>query len=252
MELLRTDRLILRRWQEDDEDRFIHIASQNHIAYWLSDWGGCSQWASNWIKGTVAGYTVNDPMIHFMTWAIVLKESGKLIGMINIGSDEYGKKEVGTGYFIDLDYTNNGYMTEALKALCAYVFRIYGYDHIALMVQPDNYASIAVAQKAGFQYIEDIMSDQVEKIISKYHDNIYFSFCENNSYKKFLSKPNSSNAKDCFKTTSTKGTLWAYKLFYVGCSRARKELVVLVDSNIISNFANELIAKMNLVGFETT
>ena len=31
-----------------------------------------------------------------MTWAIVLQESGKLIGMINIGSDEYNKVEVGT------------------------------------------------------------------------------------------------------------------------------------------------------------
>lgn len=160
MELLRSERLILRKWQESDVDRLINIASQKHIAYWLPDWAECSDWALKWVNGTVKeGYAVNDPMNHFMTWAIVLKESDKLIGMINIGSDEYDKKEVGTGYFIDSDYKNNGYMTEALKSLCEYVFTKYKYDHIALMVQPDNAASIAVAQKAGFRFIKDIMSD---------------------------------------------------------------------------------------------
>ena len=93
---------------------------------------------------------------------------------------------------------------------------------------------------------------EATKIIDKYHGNIYFDFCESELYNKFINKPNSSNAKNCFKTTSTKGTLWAYKLFYVGCSRARKELVVLVDSNLTSNFTKELISKMNLIGFETT
>ena len=36
---------------------------------------------------------------------------------------------------------------------------MYKYPSIALMVQPENAASIAVAQKAGFQFVEDIMSE---------------------------------------------------------------------------------------------
>jgi len=97
MELLQTERLILREWQESDTQPLIQMASTEHISYFLPEWGSCSDWAHPWIQGTVQkGYDINNPMEHFMTWAIVLQESGKLIGMINIGSDEYNKVEVGT------------------------------------------------------------------------------------------------------------------------------------------------------------
>lgn len=159
MELIQTERLVLREWQESDLTPLIHMTSKEHIAYWLPEWKSCSEWALPWIQNnTKKGYEINNPMEYFMTWAIVLKESDQLIGMINIGSDEFEKKEVGTGYFIDMDYENNGYMTEALRALCDYVFRTYHYDHIATMIQPENTASIAVAKKVGFQYVMDITS----------------------------------------------------------------------------------------------
>ena len=159
MELLQTERLILRQWQESDVQPLIDMTSTEHIAYWLPEWASCSEWARPWIQSrTKKGYEINDPMEYFMTWAIVLKESHKLIGMINVGSDEFDKKEVGTGYFIDMRYENHGYATEALKALCDYVFNTFHYDHIATMIQSNNAASIAVAQKVGFQYVEDITS----------------------------------------------------------------------------------------------
>ncbi len=160
MELLRTDRLILRQWEESDAQPLIQMTAKEHIATWLPEWKSCSEWALPWIKGSAQkGYELQNPMEHFMTWAIVLKESNQLIGMINVGSDEFGKKEVGTGYFIDGDYENKGYMTEALRALCEWIFRTYHYDHIATMIQTDNAASITVAKKVGFNYIADISSD---------------------------------------------------------------------------------------------
>lgn len=160
MELLRTQRLILREWQEQDVQALINMTSTEHIAYWLPEWASCYEWALPWIQGRVKkGYEISNPMKHFMTWAIVLQESDKLIGMINVGSDEFSKNEVGTGYFIDMDYENHGYMTEALKALCNYIFNTYNYDHIATMIQPNNVASITVAQKVGFIYVKDIISE---------------------------------------------------------------------------------------------
>jgi DNA helicase-2/ATP-dependent DNA helicase PcrA len=44
--------------------------------------------------------------------------------------------------------------------------------------------------------------------------------------------------------------LTAYRLFYVGCSRARKELTVVVDADKIVNFKDEFKVKMNSVGFD--
>ena len=79
--------------------------------------------------------------------------------LINIGSDEYDKKEVGIGYFLDTSHENHGYMTEALIAFCDYVFNAYKYSHIAAMIQPENVASIAVIRKAGFKCVNDIISN---------------------------------------------------------------------------------------------
>ena len=42
----------------------------------------------------------------------------------------------------------------------------------------------------------------------------------------------------------------AYKLFYVGCSRARKKLYVMVKKQMITNFEKEFISKMKSIGFE--
>lgn len=127
-------------------------------------------------------------------------------------------------------------------------FQSYYYDYLRTC---KSINTVNTTPASEFEKHKDYYIEEAKKIVDKYYGNIYFSFCEINLYNKFLSKPNSSNARKCFKTTSTKGTLWAYKLFYVGCSRARKELVVLVDSNLIANFANELITKMNSIGFET-
>ncbi|MDE5565402.1 MAG: hypothetical protein K2I77_00280, partial [Anaeroplasmataceae bacterium] len=42
----------------------------------------------------------------------------------------------------------------------------------------------------------------------------------------------------------------AYKLFYVGCSRARKKLFVLVKKEMITGFETQFISKMKLMNFD--
>lgn len=126
-------------------------------------------------------------------------------------------------------------------------FQLYYYD----------YNSTCKCVDLSFVAPADIFKDHKEyyinsanEIIEKYRNNLYFNFCEKETYEKFLNNPNSTNAKKCFKTTSTKGTLWAYKLFYVGCSRAKKELVILVDNSKAHSFREQLIEKMSTIGFE--
>lgn len=53
-----------------------------------------------------------------------------------------------------------------------------------------------------------------------------------------------------FKISKIEGILTAYKLFYVGCSRARKNLVIVVDETKINKFENEFKAKLISIGFE--
>lgn len=100
---------------------------------------------------------------------------------------------------------------------------------------------------------KDHKADYVKKaqsIKDKYQGNIYFDFFQLEKYNEYLLNPTSTNAKECFKFTKIKGALWAYKLFYVGCSRAKNDLTVVVDINKIAAFKSALVEKMTSVGFE--
>ena len=66
-----------------------------------------------------------------------------------------------------------------------------------------------------------------------------------NYYEEYLKKPNVGNAKKCFKD----GIVMAYKLFYVGCSRARKNLTVIVEDSKITEFREDFINKIKAIGF---
>lgn len=68
-------------------------------------------------------------------------------------------------------------------------------------------------------------------------------------YQIFISRPNVTNAKKCFKESQVYGVLSAYKLFYVGCSRARKDITVLLDSNKIEGNMDLQIQKFEQLGF---
>lgn len=56
----------------------------------------------------------------------------------------------------------------------------------------------------------------------------------------------------CFKESQVYGSLSAYRLFYVGCSRARRNLSIFIDKSKIEGFTSRLTKKFNEIGFEVT
>jgi len=68
-------------------------------------------------------------------------------------------------------------------------------------------------------------------------------------YRNYLAKPNVTNAKSCFKESIPYGTLSAYRLFYVGCSRARRNLTVIIDKAKVTSYADQFIEKLKCTGF---
>lgn len=72
-------------------------------------------------------------------------------------------------------------------------------------------------------------------------------------YLPFEGKPNVTNFKRCIKSINKiEGILLAYKLFYVGCSRAKEQLDVYVTYMDIQSFQKEFISKMESIGFEVS
>ena len=80
---------------------------------------------------------------------------------------------------------------------------------------------------------EEMIKAKLHTVFDRFKDDPYFQFIYGADYESYFSKPGVTKAKDCLKDNAVYGILSAYKLFYVGCSRARKNLTILLDSSKI-------------------
>jgi ribosomal-protein-alanine N-acetyltransferase len=87
-------------------------------------------------------------------WAMVYKESGKVIGSIGYEEDpkrpETGCMEL--GYAMAEDFWGRGLMTEAARAVIRHGFESMGLPMISIYHNPTNYRSKRVIEKCGFRF----------------------------------------------------------------------------------------------------
>lgn len=95
-----------------------------------------------------------------------------------------------------------------------------------------------------------LLAEYSNQVLNTYRDNKLFEALLKDDFIAYLAKSTVGNAKNIFKISKIEGILTAYKLFYVGCSRARKNLVIVVDETKINKFENEFKAKLISIGFE--
>lgn len=83
-------------------------------------------------------------------FAIRLKESGKLIGLMVTCEEKETSCEI--GYCIGSRYWGNGYATEAVKRFIKYLFEERGFETVYASFFTGNYASKHVMEKCGMTY----------------------------------------------------------------------------------------------------
>lgn len=75
-----------------------------------------------------------------------------LIGQITLGGVIYGAlRGAHIGYWIDRNYANRGFTTQAVKLVTAFAFSELGLHRLEINVRPENAASCKVAEKAGYR-----------------------------------------------------------------------------------------------------
>lgn len=104
----------------------------------------------------------------------------------------------------------------------------YGYFKMIQNVQ----AICGVKQSALNKEIYEKGEEQIIEIIKEYaelnKENEYYSCLVKTHIDKYLRKPNMTNLKPCIREGTVYGALSAYRLFYVGCSRARRNLEIII------------------------
>ena len=88
----------------------------------------------------------------FYQWAIELKELRQPIGSISVVNQDDRVDMAEIGFCIGKPWWGRGIMTEAMKAVMAYLFEEVGAQRIEAGHDPDNPASGAVQRKCGLRY----------------------------------------------------------------------------------------------------
>ena len=156
---IETERLLLRAFQKKDLDDFFEYASVEGV-------GEMAGWAHH--RNKEESLSVLKTFIEEdQTFAICLKESGKMIG--SLGVKEYGMEEKLTefscyqgreiGYVLSKDYWGRGLMPEALQAVIDALFREWDFDFLLCGYYDFNGQSERVQQKCGFRPYRKLVMD---------------------------------------------------------------------------------------------
>ena len=97
------------------------------------------------------------------TFAFAITLDGKVIGSIGVfRQDNIHFRTAEMGYYIGEPYWGNGYVTNAIRQVCEYVFE--NTDIIRIFAEPfaHNKASCRALEKAGFQYEGTLKSNAVK------------------------------------------------------------------------------------------
>lgn len=147
-ELLRSPRLILRRFTEEDASAmYKNWAHDERVTRWLT-WEPhpSEELTRALIRSWCAEY--DDPKRYH--WVIVYE--GEAIGSITAVQLDARNESVEIGYCIAFDYWNQGVTSEALRTVTEFLFARAEVHRIQVSHITPNVASGRVAQKCGYRF----------------------------------------------------------------------------------------------------
>ncbi|MBE6787403.1 MAG: GNAT family N-acetyltransferase [Ruminococcaceae bacterium] len=149
MSVIKTDRLILRPLTDNDaQEMFKNWTWDSRVAKY------CRWHPHKSIEETkelLKMYKSQAENGFDYRWGITLKKDNSLIGVIDVIELSEDKKTAEVGYVLTYDYWNNGYLTEALKAVIKILFSD-GIEKVIADHHIDNIASGRVMEKCGMKF----------------------------------------------------------------------------------------------------
>ena len=150
IEQIETERLILKALKEKDARALLSAVGDSETAWWSDDY-------IYDLDETIEFIEFNNLGIDTLLYGVFRKESDDVIGYVQIKlAPITGKIDVRElGYAMSKEYRRQGYMSEAVNAVCNHLFQNEYIKRITLEILPDNLPSLGVARKCGFSFVEE-------------------------------------------------------------------------------------------------
>lgn len=151
---LETQRLILREFQQEDSSQLAPILANSQVMKFSPTGILSTQQTRTKINGFIASYQKNG----FGKWAVLFKESNRLIGYCGIAVEQIDsvyEREI--GYRLAPEMWSRRLATEAALATIQYGFEQLKLPYILGIVERGNTASVRVLEKLGMRYERETM-----------------------------------------------------------------------------------------------
>jgi len=144
---IETERLLLRMFSQDDLDDLSTIYADADVMQYLSGHPLTREETAGWLKYFLDGWE----NFGFGWWAVILKESGQLIGHCGLQFIHI-TPEVEVTYGLAKKYWRKGIASESARACLRYGFEELKLERIYALADPGNTVSHRVMQRVGMKY----------------------------------------------------------------------------------------------------
>ena len=150
MVVLETERLILRRQVIEDLDALWALYCDPEITRYIPDAPRTFEEARAELEWHMNGHPRNPDL---GLWATIHKETGRFIGRCGLLPWTIdGQEEVEVAYTIAREFWGQGPGVEAAWAIVTHAFEHLHFSRLVCLIEPDNSASVKVAQKIGMTF----------------------------------------------------------------------------------------------------
>ncbi len=170
-----TDRLILRPFQTRDlADIYEQVYSDPDVCIYYCGSTRSKAKTRQWLQFRITEALYSD----FYAWAVELKESDRVIGLIRLGPyvnsfnhlpedpfPPFNPIEVELSFAFGQSFWGQGYALEASRRIIDYAFQTLGMPRLVSGIKKQNLRSIRFHEKLGYRVTKNLVDDDLEALL---------------------------------------------------------------------------------------
>jgi RimJ/RimL family protein N-acetyltransferase len=152
MSVISTDRLVLRRWKQEDYAPFAAICADPEVMRYIGD--GSIQTAAQAARA-IERFERGWEARGYGLFAVEAKQTGNFLGFTGLSLPDFLPEvlpSVEIGWRLMRSSWGNGYASEAAAAALSYGVNTLGITDVVSIYQPENIASRRIMQKLGMTF----------------------------------------------------------------------------------------------------
>jgi RimJ/RimL family protein N-acetyltransferase len=172
---IRTERLLLRPYTEHDFDALYDIQSRPDVVRYLYVGTRDREQVRESLRQKIAASGLREEGDN-LTLAVVLPETGELIGDVILIWHSRDHRQGEIGYTFHPDHGGHGYATEAAEVMLRLGFEVFGLHRLVGRLDARNTASARVLERLGMRHEARLVQNEMVK--GEWTDELVYAMLE--------------------------------------------------------------------------